>query len=146
MKKEVREFKSGGLRDTDDGKYNYYGFREPKLEQIFAEYMHYHRKMADGTMRDADNWWKGWDKEVSLQSLVRHVEDLQALHVGYLVYEIRRGDGIEKVYVGKDEVVPEGDNVKMINVYDCCSAIRFNSMSYLLNEIDRPTISKSTNY
>ena len=93
-KPDIRKFESGGLRDSSEGKLNYYGFRHPLLEQSFAKYMHEHRKMTDGTLRDANNWWKGWDKEVSLQSLVRHVEDLQAINAGYVVIEIRNATGV----------------------------------------------------
>jgi len=134
MKKTIREFEDGGLRDTSDGKFDYYGFRHPLVEQSFARYMHEHRKMADGTLRDANNWWKGWDKEVSLQSLVRHTEDLQAIHAGYSVWEIRWTNGeVEKVYKDKDCIlVVNGAITKRITEEECCSAIRFNAEAYKL--------------
>lgn len=137
----IRTFNGGGLRDTDSGKYNYYGFRHPLLEQSFAKYMHEHRKMADGTLRDADNWWKGWDKEISLQSLVRHLEDLQAITAGYTVVEIRDSQGVRKEYLRQTE---DGDFVisqiktercaivKEITPEECCNAIRFNAEAYKL--------------
>lgn len=130
----IRTFESGGLRDSGDGKLNYYGFRHPLLEQSFAKYMHEHRKMADGTLRDANNWWKGWDKEVSLQSLVRHTEDLQAIYSGMYVFEIRVGNEVFKHY-SKDGSVPiinESQIVKQISEEECCSAIRFNAEAYKL--------------
>ena len=135
-KLEIRKFESGGLRDSCDGKLNYYGFREPRLEQSFAKYMHEHRKMADGTLRDANNWWKGWDKEISLQSLVRHIEDLQAIHAGYVVLEIRNEKGVHKVYhdLSKNEpyTVEVDDEVKIITAEECTNAIRFNAEAYKL--------------
>jgi hypothetical protein len=136
----IRKFSSGALRDSGENKLNYYGFRHPLLEQSFAKYMHHHRKMADGTLRDANNWWKGWDKEVSLQSLVRHVEDLQAIEAGYMVIEVRRS-GIEKYYIEVEKrtdflnSIPEDIPVKIINAEECANAIRFNSMSYLLETL-----------
>lgn len=137
MKPTKRIFESGALRDSGDNKLNYYGFRHPVLEQQFAKYMHEHRKMADGTLRDANNWWKGWDKEVSLQSMVRHTEDLQALHAGFDVIEVRR-NGVEKYYLDKSKTadflnsIPEDVPVKIITEDECCQAIRFNSTAYAL--------------
>jgi hypothetical protein len=133
----TRKFQSGATRDSGENKLNYYGFRHPLLEQSFAKYMHEHRKMADGSFRDANNWWKGWNTEVSLQSLVRHAEDLQAIHSGYDVIEVRRW-GIEKHYIKKEHTteflnsIPEDITVKILNEEECCNAIRFNAMSYLL--------------
>jgi hypothetical protein len=136
---KIRTFESGGLRDSGDGKYDYFGFRHPLLEQSFASYMHEHRKMADGSLRDANNWWKGWDKLVSLQSLVRHVEDLQALQAGLVVIEIRNKNGVRKVYhdLSKNEpyVIEKDETAKIINADDCCNAIRFNAMAYLLQTL-----------
>ena len=131
-KAQIRQFESGGIRDSGEGKLNYYGFRHPLLEQSFAKYMHEHRKMANGTLRDANNWWKGWDKEISLQSLIRHVEDLQAIHAGYEVIEIR-GEEIEKHYIRPEfatdfiQSLPKETDVKIINEEECCNAIRFNA-------------------
>jgi hypothetical protein len=136
-KAKIRTFESGAIRDSGDGKLNYYGFREPKGEQSFAKYMHEHRKMADGTLRDANNWWQGWDKEISLQSLVRHTEDLQAIRAGYMVIEVRR-NGVEKHYITIEEgseflnSIPEDIPVKIINEEECCNAIRFNAEAYKL--------------
>ena len=131
-----RIFNSGALRDVGEGKYDYYGFRHPLLEQSYAKYMHKHRQMPDGTLRDANNWWKGWDTDVSLQSMVRHVEDLQALHAGLVVIEIRGKDGIRKVYhdlsnnepyqIGKDE------KFHVVTKEEALNAIRFNTQAYLL--------------
>lgn len=139
----MRVFEGGGLRDSSEGKLNYYGFRHPKLEQSFAEYMHEHRKMPDGSLRDANNWWKGWDKEISLQSMVRHMEDLQAIHAGYIVFETRDEMGIHKEYVyGIDKACDRVNDFKelktdykWITSEDCLNAIRFNTQSYLLEEL-----------
>lgn len=145
-KNTVRKFESGATRDTADGKLNYYGFRHPLLEQSFAYYMHEHRKQTDGSIRDANNWWKGWDKEISLQSLIRHTEDLQAINSGYLVFELRYEDGsVGKEYV--DGISEANDSVKSwkemgiafkwVTVEETLNAIRFNTQSYLLQVLAR---------
>lgn len=139
----IRIFKGGGLRDTSDGKLEYFGFRHPLLEQSFAKYMHEHRKMSDGSLRDSNNWWKGWDSIISLQSLVRHVEDLQAIKAGYVVFEIRDEMGVHKEYINGIELA--NDKVKdwrkmkvdfkWITEEECCNAIRFNADAYKLQII-----------
>lgn len=136
---EIRKFEGGAVRDSNLGKLDYYGFRHPKLEQLFAQYMDDHRHLPDGSLRNANNWWATWDKEISLQSLVRHVEDLQAIQAGYVVIEIRSTKGVRKVYhdLSNNEpyIIEEDEEAKVISVEECCSAIRFNSQAYLLKHI-----------
>lgn len=72
----IRTFESGAVRDADDGKYDYEGFLSPAVLLAFAEYMHAHRKLADGTYRASDNWQSGIPKDQYLKSLIRHVLDL----------------------------------------------------------------------
>ena len=135
MKNNVRTFKGGAVRDTDIGKYSYFGVRHPLVEQSFAKYMEGHQTLPDGSKREANNWWSGWSTDISLQSMIRHLEDLQALHAGYNVYEIRFKDGrVEKSY-RKDKITgfPKyvGD-VKVIDKEECLNAIKFNVNAYLL--------------
>jgi hypothetical protein len=140
-KPQIRKWDNGALRDSGDGKYDFFGFRHPLLEQSFGHYMNDHRKMPDGTIRDANNWWKGWGREISLQSMIRHVEDLTAIQAGYIVLEYRDEMGVHKKYA-KD--FDEANNLvkdwgkmnvdyKWITADECCNAIRFNSTSYLLD-------------
>lgn len=131
----MRKFKGGAVRDTAEGKLSYYGFRHPLVEQSFAKYMEGHQTLPDGSKREANNWWGGWSTDISLQSMIRHLEDLQALHAGYNVYEIRFKDGrVEKSY-RKDKITgfPKyvGD-VKVIDKEECLNAIKFNVNAYLL--------------
>lgn len=138
-KLEIRQFGNGAVRDSGAGKLDYYGFRHPKIEQLFAEYMERHQHLPDGSIRKGYNWWAGWDKEVSLQSLVRHVEDLQAIYAGYVVIEIRGKDGVRKVYhnLSKNEpyIIEDDEEAKVIGVEECCGAIRFNAGAFLLEHI-----------
>ena len=138
-KPEIRKFEGGAVRDSGQGKLDYYGFRHPKLEQLFAEYMERHQHLPDGSTRQANNWWAGWSKDISLQSLVRHVEDLQAIHAGYVVIEVRGPQGVRKVYhnLSHNEpyILEEDEEAKVIGVEECTGAIRFNAMAYLLEHI-----------
>jgi len=127
----IRNFESGATRDTSKGKFEYYGFRHPLCEHSFAGYMHHHRKQADGSFRDADNWWKGWDKEISLKCMARHFEDLTALHAGYCVYKERVGDA-EYTHILKPNEQPF-PNWRKVTEEESCNAIRFNADAYKLD-------------
>jgi hypothetical protein len=125
IKTQIRVLKSGALRDTDNGKFEYLGFMEPYNDYSFAKFMHKHRLLPDGTMRASNNWQKGFGREVTIQSLVRHVEDLKLLYTGYFVYEFREGGKAERIVLRKKlKKLPK--NYKEIDVEECCNAIRFN--------------------
>ena len=81
----VRQFSTGATRNLDHNKLDYEGFNCPMAQRAFAEYMHGHRKQADGTIRDSDNWQRGMDFDVYAKSLVRHVHDLHCLHRGWTI-------------------------------------------------------------
>lgn len=131
---KIRTLKSGAVRDTDNGKFEYLGFMHPLNDYSFAKYMHEHRKMTDGSMRDSNNWWAGFGLDVCIQSLVRHIEDLKLLHAGYFVYEKREGDKAERIICKTElDILPE--NYKVITIEECCNAIRFNSDAYKLETI-----------
>ena len=81
-----RTFKTGANRNSEDGKYDYEAFFSPLVLEGRAKYMHKHRFLEDGTMRDGDNWQKlfGEDHEsVCMKSLMRHVMDLWLEHRGH---------------------------------------------------------------
>lgn len=79
----MRHFKSGATRDDDTDKLDPEGFDSPLVNKRFFQYMHSHRKQADGTLRGSDNWQTGIDKEAYVKSLVRHMEDLKLHWDGY---------------------------------------------------------------
>jgi len=108
----MRKFKSGSTRDDDTDKYDFEGFLSPIVLEAFAEYMHRHRKQADGKLRPSDNWMKGISQEVYMKSLTRHFMDLWKEHRGY---KSREG--------------------KM----DALCAIMFNTMGYLYEELKSKT-------
>ena len=82
VREEVRSFQSGATRNRNDTKPAYEGFLSPHALHAFGEYMHKHRKQADGTLRNADNWQKGIPESVYMDSMLRHVFDLWLLHRG----------------------------------------------------------------
>lgn len=130
----VRKLESGALRDTDNGKFDFFGFMHPLNDYSFAKYMHKHRFMADGSIRDANNWWAGFGLDICIQSLARHMEDLKLIHAGYFVYEKREGDRAERVVLkAKLKTLPK--NYTEITIEECTNAIRFNSMAYQLETI-----------
>ena len=81
----IRTFASGATRNLDHNKLDYEGFNCPAAQRAFAEYMHTHRKQADGTMRAGDNWQKSIPVVEYMKSMTRHVQDLRLLHRGWTV-------------------------------------------------------------
>jgi len=133
----MRKFTSNATRDTNSGKISYYGFTHPLVEHSFGNYMLRHQTQADGKKREANNWWGGWSTDISIDSLTRHIKDLECLHAGLLVYKVRLEDGEETVvlpYTYKEiykEPLP--DNWTLTNKEEALNAIKFNCNSYLLN-------------
>src|SRR5215472_16358104 len=76
----MREFETGAIRDSDDGKFDYEGFLSPLALEAFASYMHKHRTMADGSLRSSDNWQKGFPLHELMKSLLRHTMTVWRLH------------------------------------------------------------------
>lgn len=75
-----RQFDTGANRDTDVGKLDYEGFLSPLVMHAYADYMSKKRVLADGTIRDSDNWQKGMPLAVYMKSLFRHFMDVWAHH------------------------------------------------------------------
>lgn len=72
-----RTFETGATRDDNADKLDFQGFLSPTALRRFAEYMHQHRKQADGSMRAADNWKQGIPIPAYLESFFRHVNEFQ---------------------------------------------------------------------
>lgn len=135
----VRINSSGAMRDTDNGKFDYYGFMHPLNDYSFAKYMHKHRLMSDGTKRDANGWWGGFGLEVCIQSLARHMEDLKLLYAGYYVYEYRNKNTAERI-VKKEKFKKIPKNYFEITIEDCCNSIRFNVEAFKLEILKKQYI------
>lgn len=87
----VRHFDTGATRDLDISKLDYEGFLSPLVVKRFAEYMHKHRTLPDGTYRDSDNWQRGIPLVAYIKSGCRHQFDWWSEHRG-----IQTPDGIEE--------------------------------------------------
>jgi len=79
----VRTFDTGATRDSNTEKYDYEGFLSPLVEERFAQYMHKHRKQADGSLRDSDNWQRGIPLDAYMESMFRHFFDVWKEHRGF---------------------------------------------------------------
>lgn len=77
---DIRTFTTGASRNAEDGKLDYDGFLSPTVLRRYAEYMHRNRRLADGSLRDSDNWQRGMPEEVYRKSLWRHFVDVWTLH------------------------------------------------------------------
>lgn len=71
----MRKFETGATRNVDDDNHDYEGFLSPLVIKRFGEYMHGHRKQADGTIRASDNWQKGIPFDSYMKSGWRHFVD-----------------------------------------------------------------------
>jgi hypothetical protein len=78
----MKTFDTGATRDISEDKLDYEGFLSPAVLQRFAQYMHKHRKQADGKRRDSDNWQKGIPRDSYMKSMTRHFIDLWLIHRG----------------------------------------------------------------
>lgn len=81
---KMREF-GKATRDLDDEKVDFEGFLSPIVLKSFGEYMHRHRKTANG-LRESDNWQNlfGDDHyDVCIKSAWRHFHDMWMEHRGY---------------------------------------------------------------
>ena len=76
----MRKFQTGATRDTDENKLDYEGFLSHKVIKRYAEYMHTHRKQADGQLRASDNWQKGIPKDAYMKSMWRHFFEVWEAH------------------------------------------------------------------
>lgn len=104
-----RVFESGATRNADTGKPDFEGFLSPYVLDAFGEYMHKHRHLEDGSLRDSDNWQKGIPLTAYIKSGWRHFVHWWMLHRGY---------------PAKDE---KGQRVTM---KDTLAALMFNVMGY----------------
>ncbi len=76
----VRQFETGATRNNDTDALDYEGFLSPHVLMRFAQYMHSHRKQADGTMRASDNWQKGIPVDQYMKSMSRHFMEVWGGH------------------------------------------------------------------
>lgn len=87
----MRVFATGATRDNDEEKLDFDGFLSPLVLERYAQYMHKHRRQADGKLRSSDNWKKGIAKDVYVKSAWRHFMDFWKAHQG-----LPSRDGLEE--------------------------------------------------
>jgi hypothetical protein len=76
----MRQFETGATRDEDKEKLDFEGFLSPIVLERYAQYMHGHRRQADGQMRASDNWQRGIPKDAYMKSLWRHFFEAWKIH------------------------------------------------------------------
>ncbi len=92
---EIRTFKTGATRDTEEGKHDYEGYLSPVVLERFAEYMTKHRIQPDGKLRESDNWQMGIPQESYMKSAWRHFMDWWKEHRG-----LESREGLEDALCG----------------------------------------------
>ena len=143
-KPDIRKFEGRAIRDTSDGKIEWFGVTHPAVEMSFGKFMDNHRYMPNGDIRESDNWWDGWDKIVSLQSMLRHVKDLEMIEAGYIAFEIREAGKVYKHYVKSideaNDCVKDWKEMKVnfhwITGEEAANSIKFNCNSYILKDLN----------
>lgn len=112
----VETFATGATRNPSGEKFDYEGFLNPQVLEVYGEFMHENRFQKDGTVRASDNWQQGIPLDNYMKSLVRHVFELWLFH--------RTG----KPPVNKDKGRP-------FTKRELCCAVMFNAMGYLKETI-----------
>jgi len=69
----MRTFKSGAMRDGDEGKIDPEAALSPLVLEAYCSYMSRHRLQSDGKLRENDDWQKGIPLPSYMKSLLRHV-------------------------------------------------------------------------
>lgn len=114
--------RSGATRTASSNKPDFEGFNSPLVDERYGQYMHAHRKLADGTLRESDNWQKGISLEDYAKSLKRHEHQLHMIHRGYESLDYDTG--------------------KSIDIEDALCAIIFNAKGYL-HELRKRSLARS---
>lgn len=84
---KVRQFDTGATRSADSGRIDPEGFFSPIVLERYCEYMAKHRKQADGSLRDSDNWQKGIPLPTYVKGLWRHFLHFWTRHRGYTIID-----------------------------------------------------------
>lgn len=111
----MRKLGQGALRNLSDNKYAYERFFDPEVLHTYAAYMHKHRRIKGGAVREPDNWKLGITESAWIDSLIRHTMDLWRLKHGYTVID--------------------PDTGKPTTAKDLLCAILFNTMGLLYEQV-----------
>jgi hypothetical protein len=83
----VRAFGTGATRSADAGRYDPEGFLSPIALERYALYMAKQQVLADGSVRESDNWQRGIPGAVYMKGLWRHMLHLWTRERGYPVQD-----------------------------------------------------------
>ena len=130
----MRLYKEGATRNDATGKFNYEGFFSPLFVHAYGEYMHEHRRQADGTLRPADNWQKGIPLQDYMDSGWRHFFDWWAIHDGYAVYKETTIDAdkqtIETTHILIKALTKLPKTWRRVTLQEATSGLFFNLQGY----------------
>lgn len=93
----VRTFESGATRDGNPGKHEVARFLSPLVLAEYCAYMHRNRIQVDGTVREPDNWKKGFELSSYKDSLVRHTMDAWLIHDHGVAVRPETGEEVDLV-------------------------------------------------
>ena len=80
MAEKTRTFDGGATRNSEEDKLDYEGFLSDLVIERYAQYLHSHRALEDGTLRDSDNWQRGMPLSVYMKSAWRHLVAWWSFH------------------------------------------------------------------
>lgn len=104
---EIRTFSGGATRNNDPDRIDFVKLVSLPVLMEYGKYMRKHRKQADGSLRQYDNWKQGgFPPSETIESLYRHTLDLACL---------------------THDVEP----MRACDIPDTCCAIIFNATAYL---------------
>jgi len=105
----METYESGATRTSEDGRLSYVRGLSPVVLRRYLQYLAKHRKQADGSMREFDNWKQGIPMRRSFDGLGRHFFTLWLLMEGLDIY----------------------DDSGQVDIQDVLCAIMFNTMCML---------------
>lgn len=76
------QFVTGATRSSEN-LYDPAGFLNPRVLQLYCEYMERHRIQKDGQARASDNWQRGMPSSRAYRSLLRHTFDVWLISRSY---------------------------------------------------------------
>lgn len=91
-----RSFATGATRSADATRYDPEAYLSPIVLEFYCEFMRDNRKMADGSVREGDNWQKGIPLPVYMKGMWRHFLHLWTRHRNFDVQDKAASDSIEK--------------------------------------------------
>jgi hypothetical protein len=85
---------TGATRTESSNKPDFEAFISPLVLDRYGRYMHGHLKMADGTLREPDNWQRGIKASAYAKSLVRHVIQFWSTYRGFPAHDYDTGQRV----------------------------------------------------